>query len=309
MKPRDHAFRFFIINAFLLLAVVLFVPGCAEIPYRLEPAQAARLDAASAKSVVSPEKVSIEVMASTYGAGFGLIGALVDSGVNKGRASDAERRIVPLRDQTQDLEFQAKFWEQLGPAIQALEWPKVVNVETAKAWTQLAPADVKDTHLLHLYTSHTLSPNSAVLRIVTSFSLYMKGSTKPAAVGSVTYWSRDIGKGVEGKYKEDEEAVALWTLDNGAAYRAAVEEGISETLKMLRIALPYTGGKDIPRPVQVAEFKYDLTHGRGDFGLKSWRTTLRGTVLERTSDRVMIQVQPGPIYSIPAAEAEEKKLP
>ena len=160
MNPRDHAFRFFIINAFLLLAVVLFVPGCAEIPYRLEPPQAARLDAARAKSVVSPEKVSIEVMASTYGAGFGLIGALVDSGVNKGRASDAERRIVPLRDQTQDLEFRARFWEQLGPAIQELEWPKVVDVETAKAWTQLAPADVKDTHLLHS-THPTLSRPTA----------------------------------------------------------------------------------------------------------------------------------------------------
>ena len=307
MKPRNHAFRSFILGAVLLATAVLAVSGCVVITYRLEPAHVARLDQARARSVVSPEKISIEVMASSYGAGLGLIGALVDSGVNKGRATDAERRAAPLREQTQDLDFRAKFWEQLGPGIQDLEWPKVEDVETAKVWKLLADADVKDSHLIQLHTSHSLSPNGAVLRISTSFSFHMKGSAKTAAIGSVTYYSRDIGKVVEGKYKEDEEAVALWTADNCAAYRAAVEEGIAENVKMLRIALPYAGGKDVPPPIQVAEFKYDVTHGRGDFGLKSWRTTLRGTVLERTSERLMVRVGPGPIYSVPVAEIEETK--
>ena len=307
MKPRDHAFRFFILGAVLLATAVLAVSGCVVITYRLEPAHVARLDQARARSVVAPEKVSIEVMASSYGAGLGLIGALVDSGVNKGRATDAERRAAPLREGTQDLDFRAKFWEQLGPGIKDLEWPKVADVDTAKVWSLLSDADVKDSHLIALHTNHSLSPNGAVLRISTSFSFHMKGSAKTAAIGSVTYYSRDIGKVVEGKYKEDEEAVALWAADNCAAYRAAIEEGIAENVKMLRSALPYAGGKDVPPPLQVTEFKYDVTHGRGDFGLKSWRTTLRGTVLERTNERLMVRVGLGPIYSVPVAEIEETK--
>jgi hypothetical protein len=309
MTPRDRASRSFFIHCFLVLAAVLLVSGCAGVPYRLEPASAARLDTARARSVVSQEKISIEVMASSYGSGLGLIGALIDSGVTKGRTSDAERRVAPLRDQTQDLDFRAKFWEQLGPAIQAVEWPSITDVQTATAWAPLPAADVKESHLLDLQTSFWLSPNSAVLRIQTTFSLHMKGSATPAAIGSVSYWSRDIGKAAEGKYKEDEEAVALWAADNCAAYRAAVDEGIAETVKMLRMALPYAGGRDVSKPGPAAEFKYDLTHGRGDFGLKSWRDTLRGAVLERTDDRLMLQVQPGPIFSIPMAEAEERKLP
>jgi hypothetical protein len=240
--------------------------------------------------------------------GFGLIGALIDSGVTKGRASDAELRVAPLRDQTEDLDFREEFWNQLEPAIQAVEWPRITDMQTAEAWAPLAAADLKEANFVDLHTSFSLSPNSAVLRIHTNFSLYMKGSTTPAAVGSVSYSSRDVGKVTEGKYKEDEEAVALCTADDCAAYRAAVDEGIAETVKMLRIALPYAGGRDVSKRGSAAEFKYDLTHARGDFGLKSWRATLRGAVLERTDDRLMLQVQPGPIYSIPMAEAEEQKL-
>jgi hypothetical protein len=252
-------------------------------------------------------KISIEVVASTYGSGFGLIGALVDAGVTKGRASDAEIRVAPLRGQTEDLEFREDFWDQLGPAIQAVEWPRIADLKTAKAWTPLTAADVKEGHLLDLNTYFSLSPNSAVLWIRTNFSLHMRGNTVPAVMGSVTYWSRDIGKVAEGKYKEDEEAVALWTADDCAAYREAVDEGIAETVKMLQIALPYAGGKDVSKPGSVAEFKYDITHARGDFGLKSWRATLRGAVLERTDDRLMLQVQRGSIYSIPMAEVEERR--
>jgi hypothetical protein len=310
MTPRDRASRSFFIHCVLVLAAVLFFSGCfAGIPYRLEPASVAQLDTVRARSVVVQEKISIEVAASSYGAGLGLIGALVDVGVNKGRTSDAERRVAPLRDQTQDLDFRAKFWEQLGPAIQAVEWPRVADLQTATAFDPFAAADAKEAHLLTLHTFFSLSPNSAVLRIHTEFYLYMKGSKIAKAIGSVSYWSRDIGKAAEGKYKEDEEAVALWAADNCAAYRAAVDEGIAETVKMLRMALPYAGGKDISKPGPAAQFQYDLTHGSGDFGLKSSRNTLRGAVLERTDDRLMLQVQPGPIYSIPMAEAEERKLP
>lgn len=308
MAPSERVSRSFSIHGVLVLASVIFVTGCAGIPYRLEPAGAARLDTAKARSVVSQEKISIEVMASTYGSGFGLIGALIDSGVTKGRASDADLRVAPLRDQTEDLDFREEFWNQLDPAIQAVEWPRITDMQTAEAWAPLAAADLKEANFVDLHTSFSLSPNSAVLRIHTNFSLYMKGSTTPAAVGSVSYSSRDVGKVTEGKYKEDEEAVALWTADDCAAYRAAVDEGIAETVKMLRIALPYAGGRDVSKPGSAAEFKYDLTHARGDFGLKSWRATLRGAVLERTDDRLMLQVQPGPIYSIPMAEAEEQKL-
>ncbi len=299
----------------LLLALsCLFVTGCAGISYRLEPATASRVDSAKVRSLVPQSDLSIKVLASTYGGGFGVIGAIVDSGVNKGRKSDAERRVAPLLKEVQDVDVRTRLWEKLGPAIHSVEWPRVVDVQTASAHAEIDLEDVKESAFVSLTTTYNLSPNGSVFEMHSFYTFYLQGSTKPAAFGSVSYWSKEIGKGQDGKTKEDEDAIALWSAARGAAYRSAVDEGIGETVRMLGIALPFVGGKQVGALGEAAEVKYDATHARGDFGLKTSRTTYRGTVLDRGPERLVFRVASGSffsgsLYSVPAAEIEERKLP
>jgi len=299
---------------FLLALSCLVVTGCAGISHRLEPATASRVESAKVRSLVPQSDLSIKVLRSTYGGGLGVIGAIVDSGVNKGRKSDAERRVAPLLEEVQDVDLRARLWEKLDPAIHSVEWPRVVDVQTASAPDEVVPEDVTESAFVSLTTTYNLSPNASVFEMHSYFMFYLQGNTKPAAFGSVSYWSREIGKGQDGKTKEDEDAIALWSAAGGAAYRTAVDEGIRETVRMLGIALPFVGGKQVGALGEAAEVKYDVTHARGDFGLKTSRTTYRGTVLDRGSERLVFRVESpsffsGSLYSVPAAEIEERRLP
>ena len=309
MKPRSQRSPAAAAGPFLVAFLSLLGSGCAGIPSRLEPAVASRVESAKVQSWVAQDQLAIKVMASTYGSGLGLIGAIVDSGVTKGRASDAERRVAPLRKEVPDVDVRARLWEKLVPAVKSVEWPRVVEVETVSAPAVVKPEHVRGSAFVSLATSYDLSPNASVFEMHSHYTLYVAGSTAPAAIGSVSYWSRLIGKGPDGKAKEDEEAIALWSAEGGASYRAAVDEGIAEIIRMLGIALPYVGGKEAGGPAEAAEIKVDVTHGRGDFGLKTSRTTYRGTVLERGPERLVFRASPGWILSIPAADIEERRLP
>jgi hypothetical protein len=160
-----------------------------------------------------------------------------------------------------------------------------------------------------LTTSYSLSPDASVLEMHTDYWFFLRGSTQPAALGAVSYWSSQIGRSPDGEtWQEDEAAVALWAANAGAAYRAALDEGIAETVKMLRRALPFAAGRDVAagEPVEV---RYDVVHGRGDFGISEGQSRFQGSVLERTGERLVLHVYGGPIYSLPAAEVWERRLP
>jgi hypothetical protein len=287
----------------------IFVPGCATIKYRLDPATAAQVDTAKARTQVAQEHVSIKILASSYGGG-GLLGAAINAGVESSRRKDADRRVQPLLKAVENLDHRAKVWEKLVPALQSAEWPKVVDVKTAPDLMPVTAEDVRDSAFVSLSTSYSLSPNASVLEMHTSYHFYMRGSTSPAAIGGLSYWSKQIGKTPDGKkWTEDEDAIALWVANDGAAYRAAVDEGIAETVKMLRIALPFVGGKDLAGTGESVEIKYNVTHGRGDFGISEGQSKFQGRVLERNAERLVFQAYGGPIYSVPAAEIQERRLP
>lgn len=314
MRSRVNPLPLTATHRLLLVLSCLFVTGCAGISYRLEPASAARVESAKVRSLVPQSDLAIKVLTSTYGGGFGLIGALVDSGVNKRRGSDAERRVAPLLKEVQDVDLRARLWEELVPAIHSVEWPRVVDVQTAPASAPVTTEDVKESAFVSLTTTYNLSPNASVFEMHSYYTFFLRGNTSPAAFGSVSYWSKEIGKGVDGKTKEDEDAIALWSAAGGAAYRTAVDEGIRETVRMLGLALPFVGGKQVGSLGEATEVKYDATHGRGDFGLKASRTAYRGAVLERGPERLVFRVEsgsffPGSLFSVPAAEVEERRQP
>ncbi len=298
----------------LAALLCVFAPACATVPYRLGSASAGHVETLKVRTQVAQETVSIEVLASGYGSHSGRlsrmgVGALIDAGVASSRSRDAERRIRPLRAALGDLDHPARLWERLVPGIQSIEWPEVVDVSTSRDLMDVTSDDVRDSAFVSLATSYSLSPDASVLEMHTDYWFFPRGSTQPAAIGAVSYWSSQIGRSPDGEtWQEDEPAVALWAANAGAAYRAALDEGIAETVKMLRMALPFAAGRDVAarEPVEV---KYDVVHGRGDFGISEGQSRFQGSVLERTGERLVLQVSGGPIYSLPAAEVWERRLP
>src|SRR5580692_1676538 len=92
-----------------ILLPVLFLGACAGIPPHEALPDAAR-DKISSTEVVLPIKqreIYVFVPNSTAGAasGGGLIGALVDAGINDIRTSKAEAAVKPLRDALVDFDF------------------------------------------------------------------------------------------------------------------------------------------------------------------------------------------------------------
>ena len=235
----------------LVVMLCAFVPACATVPYRLGSASAGRVETAKVRTQVAQQSVSIEVLASGYGGHSGrlrgmLVGAMIDAGVESSRSRDAERRIRPLRSAIQDLDHPARLWEKLVPGLQSIDRPEVVDVLTSRDVMPVTADDVRDSAFVSLATSYDLSPDASVLEMHTDYWFYLRGSTQPAAIGSVSYWSSQIGRSPDGEtWQEDEEAIALWAANAGAAYRAALDEGIAETVKMLRIALPFAAGRDV----------------------------------------------------------------
>lgn len=258
--------------------------------------------------MLAQDKVSIKILASGYGSGGGLIGAVIDASVTANRLKDAKNQVQPLLKEINDLDVRAKFWEKLTPAIKSPDWPRIVEVKTTSTPTVVTDADVKDSALIVLDTSYVLSPNAAVLEMHTFYRLYVQGSTSVAAVGQVSFWSKQIGKSVDGKeWKEGQEAVALWAADGGTAFRATIDEGIAETVRMLRVALPYLGGRNVAGLGERRIIKYNVINGRGDFGINSRRSAFSGRILDRAGDRIIFQLDRGPVYSVPSAEVEEQK--
>lgn len=299
----------------LVAALCVAGSGCASVPYRLEPALAAGASRVKVRTQVAQQHVSIEVLPSGYGSSSSgrlsgmVVGALIDAGVESRRSRDAERRIRPLRSVIRDLDHPARVWERLVPGLQAIDRPEVVDVLTSRDMLPVTVDDVRDSAFVSLATSYDLSPNASVLEMHTDYWFYARGSTSPAAVGSVSYWSSQIGRSPDGEsWREDEEAISLWAANDGAAYRAALDEAIAETVRMLRLALPFATGRDVAASESI-DVTYDVVHGRGDFGIDEGRSRFQAKVLERSAERLVLQVDGGPFYSLPAAEAWERRLP
>jgi hypothetical protein len=289
------------------LAGALTMACVARVPYRLDPTSATQVGRVKARSVLPTDQISIRIVASSDWGG-GLIGGAIKRGVENSRRKDAAERVEPLLRATEDLDLRRMFWEKLTPALQAAEWPSVTKVTTLEEATPLTAEDVQDSALLNLYTSYRLSPSSSVFEMDTGYAFFLPGSLSAAAAGSVEYWSAVAGRSADGKtWKEDEEAIALWSADDASAYRQVVDEAIAETVKMLGMALPYVGGKDVSGGGGLVAIKFKLTHGRGDFGISEGRARIRGRILERSDQRLIFQTeQGGALYSLPAAEVEEQ---
>ncbi len=275
--------------------------GCAGIPNTLPPKALAKVEHTHVNCYFPQSAVDVEYMQSGYGGGGGLIGALIDAGINSAMASSARSRAEKLQAVVRDFDFHGKYWGSISNVLDDSSWLKLQAVDLKHTTVVRVRAEDIATHsILNLGTDYEISPDMRVLQINTGIGCYVPGKhKKPSASIMMVYHSKEISP------DEGDKALEAWMAEDGQVYCEKASEGIEESIKMLHHALNIMGDGD-QRAYRPATIKARLIHGRGTFGIPVGRMKLKGRVLEQTSDRVMFKVDKGAIYSFPLEEVTLK---
>jgi hypothetical protein len=284
--------------AFLLC----LVGGCAGTPATLKPEVVSTVTCTGVRNFVPQVEVKAQYVLSGYGAGGGLIGAIVDAGVNSGRQNNAEKRVQQLREQVKDVDFRGLYWQAISNAVTGVSWLKADNIEDIKG-TTLPPVGkmmVAQRAVLNIGTDYYISQDCRVFVVSTGLGFFAPGKRgAPKAATMVAYHSAEIGK------PDAAQAIALWGADGAAAFRKAVQEGITENAKLVRYALEYMGGATSANAPQVT-IRARVLHARGDYGIKAGQVTMKGTITEDGPDRLIFRNAAGHFFSLPRGEVEVK---
>jgi len=319
-----------------LLVLFIFVPGFiwggpAEIPYRLDKATVGLVGDVHAEVCVWNDAIFIEVPPSESRAGGavvgglasilrgpligGLLGAIVNEVINatKNKKSDSAKYkniektvndsdtseiVAPLKAMIEDINFRDALHAALLPMVNELSWPHIIDLQDRDGSAPVSKKDflnkVNEGSLLDIQCVYYLSLNAEVLKIITEFALYLKGSAKAAVAGSVSYSSARIGK-----FEVCDEAVALWAEYDGAAFRQALELGIVETIKMLKIALPSVGPKSaMGSDSKIKLMKIRTKYEEDDYHPKYQGDPISVIVVEENGSRVVLQLGTNKFISI-----------
>lgn len=237
-------------------------------------------------SKVPTKEISIHFTQSNVTAGSGsILFMLVEIGINKGRKISYKERIIPLLEATAGIDFRKLYWNKLEKALSDSTWLKVKKLDKqATIYSKKQLADVR-TPFLELETTYELSSTAQLLIVRTKANLYLNDLKKVDYFGSLVYYSKKIGT----KKERDEEAVQLWAANNAEAYLKVLNDGIQQNINMLKFDL-------LDNPANPETESYDegsITYRDplSDFKIK-------GRVLSRNNDRILMRLQNGNLVSI-----------
>jgi hypothetical protein len=273
--------------------------GCASVPPSLPPAALAQIERTQTRAFIPQSEVTFQYMRSSYGAAFGLVGAVIDAGVTGVRAKSAKTKGKELREVVRDWDVRSAYWNSISNTLVETPWLKVCDMEwLGTNVSKLRPAEVTNHSVMNIGTSYAISADVRVLQLTTGIDMYVPGKhKKPAASVVMTSYSDEIGK------EEGEKALALWTAEEGAALRRALREGIAEHTRMLRLALDLMGGSTntTHRPAKILA---RLVHGRAELGTPTSRQPLWGAIVDESQSRVTFRTNKGLLFSFAKSEVE-----
>ena len=282
-------------SAFLSLLLVILTWSCASPPKHkfLEPNIAAMKDYnAQVLSIIPTKEISIYFNRSNVTAGGGsILFMLIEAGVNKARKNAIDKQVIPLIDAAAEIDFRKIYWDKLKEALSGTPWLKVKKLdmqETGYSKEQLAALHPP---FLQLETSYQLSPTAQFLCVVTSVNLYLDELNKKDYFGTYIYFSDRIGASDE----KDEKAIQLWSANNAAAYRNAVDEGVQQNILMLNYdLLGFSANSPESNDNQSITF----------LPPPPFRGSTKAKVLSRSNGRIFARVENGNLISIPEILSE-----
>jgi len=287
------------VSTAVFLLNLVFLIGCASVPPTLPPETRSQIERTRVNSYVPQNELIIEFMRTSYGAGAGLVGAIIDAGVASAMKTSADARAKKLQEKVRDLDVRTTYWRAISNAVTEASWLKAMEISGhATNVAKVRSDDVEGHAVLNLDTSYSISPDTRVLKVGTVISLYAPGRPKkPTASVLVESRSPEIGDA------DGDDALALWMADDGAAFRRAVSEAVEDHARLLRHGLNLMGGttNTVHRPMKM---KAKVTHGRAEFGIPIGREGLWGALIDETESRVVFRLNEGSLLSFAKAEVE-----
>ena len=225
----------------------LVLTGCAT-PLKQTFPESARIVPEGRHMIVSVPQSEINpaINQSVMGAaGFGLIGALVDTGVNQSRTKTAEAAIIPVRDALTDYKFDQKALSTSDELSLSVDWLTVKKTEVNKDVSNARFSSALDAsasqQLVSITYDYVLGPEFRTLTVgsnvaVLSKKLPANGKKEDRALLKNADFSRMFTCIVPLPAATDEidENASKWSANGGALTEQSLDKALAKLAVMMK---------------------------------------------------------------------------
>jgi hypothetical protein len=239
--------RFRIAAVLAVLSIAL--TGCVTPPrHALDLADRSPAGGREVVVLVPQGEIRGEVAVSNAGAGFGLIGALIDTGVNQHRTSKAEEAITPVRDALTDYNFDQQALDSTQAALPALPWLEVKKISLSKDNSSNHLNEILDKsgspEVLFAVYDYALVPDFSALQVTLRVTICPRavpaGKPPKARIElSQAAYEQDFTYVVPltGATKDLKENAQRWANVSGSAARLALNHALTRLSHMVALSL------------------------------------------------------------------------
>lgn len=268
----------------------LILSGCASTPTRRALDTDAKKGLATTKAHlhVAQDEIIVRAESSniTAAMGGGLIWALIDSSVAKGRQGTVQTQITPFYSAVDDVDVRKRLQAALAKALGEGAAIKVDATEASAIGlrgTELEKrrgAQAADQGLLQISSHYTFSPGYQRFVMSTHVDLW-HGDKRDRVYGNdFVFQSAPVGPG-------GNDSLNAWSDNQGEQYRKAVDDAVAQTANMIRMDL--AAGASEPaggKPLTLTH--YDFRGPRN----------VTGTVVDAPPGRAIVRDADGRLYSV-----------
>ena len=217
----------------------------------LAPSSQASVGSTDLVMPIAQSEIYVVVPASNVSAatGGGLLGALIDAGVDSSRTKKAQAAIKPLRDAVVDLDIDTILRDDLKASLSTVNWLHVNGARVVKTATPASLdqtiTDSKEGAVLVVSVDYHLSVDASTLEIVVSANMYANNAALTAVkpkggrgaksdISNAIYRNTVTYKATVANATGDRDHnIAAWAANNGEPLRAALRESSAKVAKMM----------------------------------------------------------------------------
>lgn len=294
-----HALR-----AVVTALCVLTLVGCVgTTSVKVNPDVAGRIQSTRAYIVIPQDEMNAGVARSGVGDSLGLLGALIDVSIEAKRASKASLAIEPVRKGLADFDFRAEFEKKFRAAQSDLSRLKINQIEVTNEPYSMEihnrlRAGMSQDSLLTMAVDYQLSADFRCLVVYGTVTLLQRGRDEEQYLGNFRYISAPVSS------KSGDTAIKAWSDTNARLLRAALHEGINETIRMLKLDFVPKTDKDRNKVAPLgADGKLKVITIKLPRGIyKGGVTTnklsnMASEILSKEGDRIIFRSQKTDLYT------------
>ena len=237
--------------------------GCAPNLHRsIDPVARVVQGGREVKVSVTQSEIKADIQPATGGQAFGLIGALVDVGVNNSRAAEAEKTVQVVRESLSGFDFDGLALKDTKETLTKLDWFGVKDVSFGKEFTPAKRMEeldgAKAPQVMYTDYNYSLAPDFSSIKVVMVATL----ATKEISPNTFPNERLDADKlsyiqqfivvmPLSAPSKEATENAKRWAGDGGKLARTGLETGLATIQRLFEQSL--TQAPDALKAVDTAE--------------------------------------------------------